>query len=66
MAAIREKDLELFLQARCHHDKEADMMLLSSDCDDDDDVDDRLLLIDLPHADKDLRIFSRTSLFFSC
>jgi hypothetical protein len=65
MAAIWDKDLELFLQARCHHDKEADMLLLSSDGDDD-DVADRLLLIDLPHADKDHGIFSRTSLFLSC
>jgi hypothetical protein len=29
VADIREKDEELFLQLRCHHDKEAGMMLLS-------------------------------------
>jgi hypothetical protein len=47
-------------------DKEADLLLLSSDGNNDDAVDDGGLLTDLPHAGEYYGISSMTCLLLSC
>jgi hypothetical protein len=64
--AIRENDLEQFLQVRCRRDEEAGMLLLSSDGNDDDVMDDGLLLTNPPNVDKYRGISSTTHPLLSC